>query len=49
MAEGIIKEALQQFVGELDIAEVEKQRLLTMTPQNYIGQTIGLARNIRIQ
>ncbi len=45
--EGISKEALHQFINELDIPPAEKQRLLTMTPQNYIGKATELARNIK--
>ena len=45
--EGISKDALHQFIRELDIPQAEKQRLLTMTPQNYIGKAVILARNIK--
>ena len=45
---GITKEALHQFIGRLAIPEAEKQRLLTMTPQNYVGKASELARNIKI-
>ncbi len=45
--EGISKDALHQFISELDIPQAEKQRLLTMTPQNYIGKAVTLARNIK--
>jgi len=45
--EGISKDALHQFIRELDIPQAEKQRLLTMTPQNYIGKAVTLARNIK--
>jgi len=45
---GITKEALHQFIGQLAIPEAEKQRLLTMTPQNYVGKASELARNIKI-
>jgi adenylosuccinate lyase len=45
--EGISKEALHQFILELDIPQAEKQRLLAMTPQNYIGKAVELARNIK--
>lgn len=46
--EGISKEALHQFIRELEIPQAEKQRLLTMTPQNYIGKAVALARNIKV-
>ncbi len=45
--EGISKDALHQFISELDIPQAEKQRLLSMTPQNYIGKAVTLARNIK--
>lgn len=45
--EVISKEALHQFIRELEIPQAEKQRLLTMTPQNYIGKAVALARNIK--
>ena len=42
----ITKEALHQFIAGLNIPEVEKNRLLTMTPRNYIGKASVLARRI---
>jgi len=44
--QGITREVLHQFIRDLDIPESEKNRLLTMTPHNYVGQAAGLARKI---
>ena len=44
--EGITKETLHQFIAGLSIPEVEKNRLLTMTPSSYIGKASILARKI---
>lgn len=43
---GISKAALQEFVLGLAIPEEAKQRLLAMTPANYIGKAVALAKNI---
>jgi adenylosuccinate lyase len=43
---GIEKDALQTFIKALAIPEAEKQRLLAMTPSNYIGKAIELAKRI---
>ena len=43
---GISKEALHNFVRGLAIPEAEKQRLLLMTPANYIGAAAQLAARI---
>ena len=43
---GITKEILHQFIAELEIHDEEKQRLLAMTPQTYIGNANILARKI---
>ncbi len=40
------KEALHQFIIGLNIPEAEKNRLLDMTPHNYIGKASVLARRI---
>ncbi len=45
---GITQEVLHQFVRGLSIPETEKNRLLAMTPQNYIGNATELARRIEI-
>ncbi|MCB1984898.1 MAG: adenylosuccinate lyase [Burkholderiales bacterium] len=44
---GITQEVLHQFIRDLDIPESEKNRLLAMTPQNYIGKASELARRIK--
>ena len=44
--EGITRETLHQFIAGLCIPEVEKNRLLTMTPSSYIGKASILARKI---
>jgi adenylosuccinate lyase len=43
---GIEKAALHDFIKALAIPEAEKQRLLRMTPSNYIGAAAKLARAI---
>ncbi|CAB1370045.1 adenylosuccinate lyase [Denitratisoma oestradiolicum] len=43
---GIDKAALHAFIRTLAIPDVEKQRLLAMTPANYIGKAAALARGI---
>jgi adenylosuccinate lyase len=43
---GIEREALREFVHGLAIPDGEKQRLLAMTPANYIGIAAQLARAI---
>ena len=43
---GITKETLHQFIASLNIPEAEKNRLLMMTPHNYIGKASALARRI---
>jgi adenylosuccinate lyase len=43
---GITREAIQRFIATLDIPEDEKQRLLAMTPGNYIGLADTLARRL---
>jgi adenylosuccinate lyase len=40
------KEALHQFIMDLDIPEAEKNRLLNMTPHSYVGKASVLARRI---
>lgn len=44
---GITQETLHQFIHNLNIPAEEKNRLLAMTPQNYIGQASALARRIK--
>jgi adenylosuccinate lyase len=43
---GLGREALHQFILGLAIPEMEKQRLLKLTPATYIGIAAGLARRI---
>ncbi len=43
---GITREALRQFIDTLEIPEPDRQRLLDMTPANYIGKAAVLARRI---
>jgi len=44
---GIAKEALHQFIADLNIPEAEKERLLALTPRNYIGKASTLAGRIK--
>jgi len=43
---GISKEALREFIGGLAIPQAAKDRLLAMTPANYVGHAAKLAREI---
>ena len=43
---GISKEALRDFINGLAIPQDAKDHLLAMTPANYIGEAIALAKNI---
>ena len=43
---GINKETLHAFIQNLAIPETEKQRLLQMTPWNYIGKAVELAKAV---
>lgn len=44
--DGISKETIHKFIGDLTIPDTEKKRLWEMTPQNYIGKAAELARKI---
>ncbi|WP_394809686.1 adenylosuccinate lyase [Nitrosomonas sp.] len=44
---GITKETLRQFIADLSIPEAEKDRLLALTPRNYIGKACILAVRIK--
>ncbi len=44
---GITQAALHQFIAGLSIPEAEKNRLLAMTPRNYIGKARDLAIRIK--
>lgn len=43
---GISREALQEFINKLEIPREAKDRLLAMTPANYIGKAVELAQKI---
>lgn len=43
---GIDQQSLQAFIGDLDIPEEEKTRLLKMTPSSYIGNAVSQAKGI---
>jgi adenylosuccinate lyase len=43
---GITREAIQRFIGTLEIPEAEKKRLLALTPANYTGKAGDLASRI---
>lgn len=43
---GITREALQQFIEGLAIPQAEKQRLLAMTPDSYVGLAETLAKRV---
>ena len=44
--DGINRASLQAFISTLDIPEPEKQRLLQLSPQTYIGKAAKLAKGI---
>ncbi|MDE2389425.1 MAG: adenylosuccinate lyase, partial [Betaproteobacteria bacterium] len=44
---GITRETLHQFIAGLNIPEAEKNRLLAMTPRNYVGKAPELAGRIK--
>ena len=43
---GITKEALHIFIERLNLPEDEKNRLLALAPQNYIGEAVTLSKKI---
>jgi adenylosuccinate lyase len=43
---GITREAIQRFIGTLEIPDDEKQRLLALTPAGYTGKAAELAGRI---
>ncbi len=43
---GITRETLHQFIAGLSIPQAEKDRLLTLMPQNYTGKAYELAERI---
>ncbi|HET6787126.1 MAG TPA: adenylosuccinate lyase [Aquabacterium sp.] len=42
----ITRESIQAFIQTLELPEAEKQRLLAMTPGNYVGTAEALAKRI---
>ncbi len=44
--DGINKEAIQQFVETLDLADEDKTRLLEMSPASYVGMAEKIADNL---
>ncbi|GAB3038036.1 adenylosuccinate lyase [Oleiagrimonas citrea] len=42
---GITRDSMREFIGQLDLPEADKQRLLDLTPAGYIGLAADLARN----
>ena len=43
---GITREALQDFIRGCALPEAEKQRLLALTPADYVGLAVELAREV---
>lgn len=41
---GITRDALRTFVSGLDLPQADKDRLLKMTPRNYLGLSMSLAK-----
>ncbi|HCA27126.1 MAG TPA: adenylosuccinate lyase, partial [Betaproteobacteria bacterium] len=44
--EGVNRETLHVFINHLAIPDKEKQRLLQLSPHNYLGKAAELARRI---
>jgi len=44
--QAVTKDVLQEFVKTLDIPDAEKQRLLELTPETYVGLAAQQAKNI---
>ena len=44
--DGINRASLRVFINTLEIPETEKQRLLQLSPDTYIGKAAELARKI---
>ncbi len=42
----ITRESIQAFIQTLELPEAEKARLMAMTPGNYIGKAVDLAKRI---
>ena len=43
---GIARETLQTFIASLALPDADKQRLLALTPDTYIGLAADLARDV---
>ena len=39
-------ESIREFIETLELPEAEKQRLVALTPGNYVGKAAELARKI---
>jgi adenylosuccinate lyase len=44
--ETMTRELMQGFIAGLDLPEIEKTRLLAMTPASYVGMAAELARRV---
>jgi adenylosuccinate lyase len=44
---GITREGLHRFIKSLPIPELEKKRLLKMTPGSYVGKAAELALRLK--
>jgi adenylosuccinate lyase len=44
--EAMTRELMQGFIAGLDLPEVEKERLLAMTPASYVGKAAELAKRV---
>jgi adenylosuccinate lyase len=44
--QAVSKDLLHEFIATLDIPDQEKQRLLALTPETYIGLAASLADDI---
>ena len=42
----ITRESLQAFIETLELPEAEKARMRAMTPGNYIGKAVELAKRV---
>jgi adenylosuccinate lyase len=42
----VTQDLLQEFIASLDVPDQEKQRLLALTPETYIGLADSLADSI---
>jgi len=44
--QAMTRELIQTFIAKLDLPDIDKQRLLALTPANYIGKATELARRV---